>query len=115
MVPGAMEIEIMYKNLNIGAAASALIVGAATVARVRVQDGAIQMRFTTRTNLSNLPKGEQLRNVGVKGSGRRVGLPSELADLLVTGDQFVLVPGKYGWNTVAPMTDGATASGRVSA
>jgi hypothetical protein len=106
----------MYKNVNFLAATAASVIGSATKARVRVQDGSVQVRFTDRTSTVNMPKTEQLRNLGVKGSGRRLGLPSEIAsNLPEAGTALALVPGKYGWFTLAALTDGATKAASVSA
>lgn len=105
----------MFKNVNFLAGVSASVIGSATKARVRVQDGQVQVRFTDRTSTVNMPKTEQLRNLGVKGSGRRLGLPSEIAaNLPAQGEGVQLVAGKYGWFTLAPMTDGATRAASVS-
>lgn len=120
MVPKNKEIE-MYKNVNFNSATSAAVIGQASKARVRVNEGQVQVRFTDRTSTVNMPKSELLRNVGVKGSGRRLGLPSEVADLLETGSKVALVPGKYGWFTIASVDpviaagSPAAVSGSVSA
>ena len=106
----------MYKKINFGAAASASVIGSATKARVRVRDEQVQVRFTDRASTVNLDKSELLQDVGVKGSGRRLGLPSVMADRLPEpGTQVELVPGKYGWFTIATVRDDATNVGRISA
>jgi hypothetical protein len=109
----------MFKKINFNSAISNARIGGATKARVRVQDGQIQVRFTDRTSLVNLPKTEEVRNVGVKGSGRVLGLPTKFADVLPEpGTQVALVPGKYGWFTLQTFTEATNASllaGRVSA
>jgi len=106
----------MYKNVTFLAVASATVIGSATKARVRVQDGAVQVRFTDRTSTINMPKDEMLRDLGVKGSGRRLGLPTAIADSLPeAGTALELVPGKYGWFTLAALSEGATKSASVSA
>ena len=85
----------MYKNVNFLAGVSASVIGTATKARVRVLDGSVQVRFTDRTSTVNMPKTEMLRDLGVKGSGRRLGLPSEIASNLPdAGTAVSLVPGK---------------------
>lgn len=98
----------MYKNVNINSAATAAVIAGALVARVRVQDGHVQIRPTNRTNLSNLPKGEMLRKIGAKGSGSRIGLPSEIAEFLPeVGSKIALVDPKYGWYRIAAVDAGA--------
>jgi hypothetical protein len=104
----------MYKNFNIGAAATTSIIGENTKARVRVQDGLVQIRPTERASTINMPKTEMLRNITVKGNGRRIGLPSEIADLIPTGAKVALTPGKYGWFTIAPV-DAVIAAGSPAA
>lgn len=108
----------MYKNVNLNAATTAAVIGENTKARVRVNGGVLQFRFSNRTSLVNLPKDEIVRDLYVKGSGRRIGLPSAFAghpDLEV-GSKVVLVPAKYGWYSVQPLTnDNAAVAGSVSA
>jgi len=99
--PSKKEIG-MYKNVNINAATTAALIGENTKARVRVIDGSVQVRFSNRTSLVNLPKTEVVRDLYVKGNGRRLGLPSEFAAPLEVGTKVALVPGKYGWFTVSP-------------
>lgn len=106
----------MYKNVSFLAATSASIIGSATKARVRVADGQVQVRFTDRTSTINMPKTEMLRDLGVKGSGRRLGLPSEIAsNLPAPGTPLALIPGKYGWFTLAAAADAAQKAASVSA
>ena len=105
----------MFKNVTFLAATTASVIGTATRARVRVQDGQVQVRFTDRTSTVNMPKNELLRDLYVKGSGRRLGIPSELAENLpALGEAVALVPGKYGWFGLAALTDGATKAASVS-
>lgn len=107
----------MSKMLNVGAAATASFIGDVTVARVRVREGVLQLRFGNRVNTSNLPKGEQLRSIGTKASGRRISLPDDLGDVFEPGDKVVFIPAKYGWVSahVATAMDGLTLTGSVSA
>lgn len=107
----------MYKTLNIGAAATRSIIGENLVARVRKTDeGETQIRFTNRSNLTNLPKGEILRSISVKGSGRRVGFPVEVSEMIpAAGTKLNLVAGKYGWFTLVPAIDGSAADASVGA
>ena len=106
----------MYKNVNFLAAASASVIGTATKARVRVNDGRVQVRFTDRTSTVNMPKDEQLLDLGTKGAGRRLGLKSDVADVLpAPGTGLVLNKAKYGWFTLAAMVDGDVKAASVSA
>lgn len=106
----------MYKNVNFLAATTASVIGSATKARVRVNDGRVQVRFTDRTSTVNMPKSEILLNLGVKGAGRRLGLKSEFADILpAPGTPLVLTEPKYGWYTLAAAADTAAKDASVSA
>ena len=106
----------MYKNVNFLAAASTSVIGSATKARVRINEGKVQVRFTDRVSLVNLPKGEEVINLGVKGSGRRLGLKSDIADnLQAPGTGLTLTQAKYGWFTLAALTDGEVKAASVSA
>lgn len=107
----------MYKTLNIGAAATRALIGENTVARIRKNvEGETQIRFTNRSNLTNLPKGELLRSVSAKGSGRRVGFPADVSEMIPTpGTKINLVAGKYGWFTLVPAIDGSAADAAVAA
>lgn len=105
----------MYKTVNFVAAVSTNVIGTATKARVRIADGQVQVRFTDRTSTVNMPKTELLRDLGVKGSGRRLGLPTEIADTLPeAGTAVKLVPGKYGWFTLSATTDSAEKAASIS-
>lgn len=100
----------MYKNVNINAAATAAIVGDNTKARVRTKDGQVQVRFTGRTSLVNLPDDEAVVDLYVKGSGRRLGLRSALSEALEVGTKVALQYVKYGWYALVPATDGNVAA-----
>jgi hypothetical protein len=106
----------MYKNLGINAAFTTAV-ASATVARIKFSDEkGLQVLFTNRTNTSNLPKGENLVDIKVKGNGRRIGLKSEIADRLpAVGTGVKLVAGKYNWFTIVAADDGDKIDGRVSA
>lgn len=100
----------MFKNLTLYAATSAALVGESTKARLRIKDGALQVRFSNRTSLVNLPKDEEVRDIGVKGSGRRIGLPTAFNDNLELDGKVALIPAKYGWFTVAAATENVAGS-----
>lgn len=104
-----------YMNLNINSATTAALVGTATKARLRLRDGRLQIRFTDRTSLVNLPKTEQVANLSVKGNGRRLGLRSNFAESLEAGSKIALVGAKYGWYDVLPATDETPVAASVSA
>lgn len=99
-----------YKNLNINAAATLALVGSATKARIRMRGETLQIRFTDRTSLVNLPKDEQVANLSVKGNGRRLGLRSAFAGHLEAGSKVALANPKYGWYDVVPSTENIAAS-----
>ena len=106
----------MYKKVTFLAATTAAVIGEATKARVRVNGDQVQVRFTHRTCLVNMPKGEKLIDLGVKGSGRRLGLSSEIADNLpAPGAGLALTPAKYGWYTLSALADGGTKAASISA
>jgi hypothetical protein len=101
--------------VNFIASVSANVIGAATKARVRVRDEQVQVRFTDRTSTVNMPKTELLRDLGVKGAGRRLGLPSEIAEHLPeAGTAVKLVPAKYGWFNLAVAADAAEKAASIS-
>lgn len=115
----------MYRTLNINAAATTAMLaafdtaGPDVVARIRAtEDGVIQIRPTGRTNLSNLPKGEILRPVSVKGSGRVIGIPAEELPAVSAGTKLAVEADKYGWFTFRQVeelprgTAGASVSGK---
>lgn len=102
-----------YRNLTIGAAATTALIGTSTKARVRLKDGRVQVRFTERTSLVNLPKDEIVKDLYVKSNSRRIGLPTAFGAVLEPG-KIALEPGKYGWFSVVPAADAATAAGSVS-
>lgn len=104
-----------YKNLNINSATTAALVGTATKARIRLRDGVLQVRFTDRTSLVNLPKDEQVANLSVKGNGRRLGLRSAFGSVIEAGTKVSLVGAKYGWFNVVPTNDTATIAASVTA
>jgi len=104
-----------YKNLNINSATTAALVGSADKARVRLKDGSLQIRFTDRTSLVNLPKTEQVVNISAKGNGRRLGLRSAFGETLEAGSKVALVYVKYGWYSVVPAIDGLAVAASVSA
>lgn len=99
-----------YKNLNINAATTQALVGSATKVRIRMKGDTLQIRFTDRTSLVNLPKDEQVATLSVKGSGRRVGLRSAFAAHLEAGSKVALSDPKYGWYNVVPSTENIAAS-----
>lgn len=105
-----------YKSLNINSSFTAANVGENTKARIRMKDGVLQIRFTDRTSLVNLPKTEQVANLSVKGNGRRLGLRSEYSAHLEAGSKVALVDPKYGWFTVVPVAAGdASVAASISA
>jgi len=105
----------MYKTVNFRAGFSASTIGTATRARIRVIGEQVQVRFTDRTSTVNMPKGEMLRDLGVKGSGRRLGLPSEIGAILPdAGTPVALIAGKYGWFTVETAMDAGAADASIS-
>lgn len=111
-----------YRLLTLNAAATALIspavaaAGETPMVRMRANDdGSIDIRPTVRARTINLPKGEVLRPIGTKGSGRTVGIPAEALPNVGTG-QVQLEAGKYGWfslRSVEELARGA-AGGRIS-
>ena len=105
-----------YKILNFNVAATSAKIGTATKARMKVVEGELMIRFTDRTNDANLSDDQLLKDLGVKGAGRRVGVTSAFSEMLEAGDCFSLERGKYGWFRVVPVggsLDGI--DGRVSA
>lgn len=105
----------MYKTVNFIASVTANVIGTSTKARVRVVDNQIQVRFTDRTSTVNMPKTELLRDLGVKGAGRRLGLPSEVAEHLPEpGTAVKLVPAKYGWFNLAVANDNLEKAASIS-
>jgi hypothetical protein len=109
----------MYKTVNFNSATTSEKIGQNTKARVTVKEGRVMIRFTERTSDANLSDDQLLKNLSVKGSGRRIGLPSAIADHLPEpGAKVALIPGKYGWFTLARFTEATNASllaGSVSA
>ncbi len=104
-----------YKNLNINSATTAALVGTATKARIRLREGVLQVRFTDRTSLVNLPKDEQVANLSVKGNGRRLGLRSAFGSVIEAGTKVALISAKYGWYNVVPTQDNSTIAASVTA
>ena len=106
-----------YKILNFNAAATASKIGQATKARMKVVEGTLMIRFTDRTNDANLGDDQLLKDLGVKGAGRRVGVTSAFSEGLEIGGAVSLERSKYGWFRVV-QGDAATLAGidgRVSA
>lgn len=95
----------MYRTLNISTvAATALglsaVIAAEGALRIRATDEGIQIRPGSRTNTSNLPKGEVLRSASAKANAAVVGLPADVLPQLEAGQVFAIEPGsRYGWFT----------------
>lgn len=105
-----------YMNVSMTVAAMGVVMGSATKVRVRSLDnGQVQVRPTDRVSDKNLPKGEQLRTVGLKGNSGRFGLPSAFTDNLVAG-KVGFAKAKHGWFTIVTAdNDQSVGQGSVSA
>jgi hypothetical protein len=105
----------MYKVINFNTEATNSKIGPNTKARITVKDGQVMIRFTDRESAANLSKDQLLKNLSVKGNGRRIGLPSAFSENLKVGESIALVPAKYGWFRVAQgETLANVVDGRVS-
>lgn len=87
------------KTVNLNKNASALM-GENNKVRVRVQDGRLEIRPTTRVSAVGLPKGEVLVDLREKKQAVRAyrfTVPSEIAQAAFATGSFELSLAKHGW------------------